>query len=93
MASQGYPEAYEVGKRIAGVSTAKEDPEVFIFHAGTRREDHELYTAGGRVLNVVGSGNGFFEALSKTYEAVDKIFFDKMYYRKDIGHRATRVVR
>jgi phosphoribosylamine--glycine ligase len=90
IASEGYPETYEVGKRIAGLSTAKEGGQIQVFHAGTKRENGELVTAGGRVLNVVGSGRGLFEALSRTYSAVDKIFFDKMYYRKDIGHRATR---
>ncbi len=93
IASQGYPDEYEVGKRIAGIPTAKEDPEILIFHAGTKRENGDLVTAGGRVLNVVGCGRGIFEALSKTYQAVDKIFFDGMYYRKDIGHKAVRVIK
>ncbi len=91
IASQGYPEEYETGKRIAGITTAKENPDIHIFHAATKRQDGELVTAGGRVLNVVGSGRGIFEALSKTYNAVEKIFFDKMYYRKDIGYKATKV--
>ncbi len=93
IASEGYPEFYETGKKIAGLPTAKEDPEVHIFHAGTKNENGQIVTAGGRVLNVVGSGRGIFEALSKTYNAVDKVFFDKMYYRKDIGHRAARVLK
>ncbi len=93
IASEGYPEAYEVGKRIAGIQTAKENADINVFHAGTKRQGDELLTAGGRVLNVVGCGRGIFEALSRTYNAVDKIFFDKMYYRKDIGYRATRVAR
>jgi len=93
VASEGYPDAFEVGKRIAGISTAKEDPQIHVFHAGTKLQNGELQTAGGRVLNVVGSGRSIFEALSRTYNAVDKIFFDKMYYRKDIGYRATRAVR
>ena len=93
IASEGYPEFYETGKKIAGVSTAKEDPDIHIFHAGTKKEGGQVVTAGGRVLNVVGSGRGIFEALSKTYNAVDKVFFDKMYYRKDIGHRAARVLK
>ncbi len=91
IASQGYPEEYEVGKRIAGLSSAKELPGIHVFHAGTKRQNGELLTAGGRVLNVVGLGKGMFEALSRTYNAVDKIFFDKMYYRKDIGHKAIRM--
>ena len=89
IAAQGYPEEYEVGKKIAGISVARENPHIHIFHAGTKRVGHDLLTAGGRVLNVVGSGRGIFEALSRTYDAVDKIFFEKMYYRKDIGYRAT----
>ena len=93
IASEGYPDSYDVGKKIAGISTAKEDHDIHVFHAGTRRENGDLLTAGGRVLNVVGSGRGIFEALSKTYNAVDKIFFDKMYYRKDIGHRAARILK
>jgi len=93
IASEGYPEVYETGKRIAGLSVAKEGQDIHLFHAGTKRENGELFTAGGRVLNVVGSGRGIFEALSKTYNAVDKIFFEKMYYRKDIGHRAARVLK
>lgn len=90
IASEGYPDDYQVGKRIAGIQTAREDKDISVFHAGTKLVDGEFVTAGGRVLNVVGSGRGIFEALSKTYNAVDKIFFDHMYYRKDIGHRATR---
>ena len=91
--SEGYPEEYETGKKIAGIATAEETPGIHIFHAGTKMLNGQLVTAGGRVLNVVGSGRGIFEALSKTYQAVDKIFFDKMYYRKDIGHKAARVMR
>jgi phosphoribosylamine--glycine ligase len=93
IASQGYPDEYETGKKIAGLSSAKESPGIQVFHAGTKRQNGDLVTAGGRVLNVVGSGHGMFEALSRTYNAVDKIFFDKMYYRKDIGHKAIRVFR
>ncbi len=91
IASQGYPEEYEVGKRIAGLSAARENPDIHVFHAGTKHEDGHFVTAGGRVLNVVGCGKGIFEALSKTYHTVDKIFFDNMYYRKDIGHKAARI--
>jgi phosphoribosylamine--glycine ligase len=93
IASEGYPEEYEVGKRIAGIAAAREDAHIHIFHSGTKTQDGHLVTAGGRVLGVSGSGRGIFEALSRTYTAVDKIFFDKMYYRKDIGHRAARIFR
>ncbi len=93
IAAEGYPENYDVGKKIAGLSAAKEQPGIHVFHAGTKRQNGDLLTAGGRVLNVVGTGRGIFEALSRTYSAVDMIFFDKMYYRKDIGYKATRVLR
>ena len=91
--SEGYPDAYETGKKIAGITSAREADNILIFHSGTKRHNGDFVTAGGRVLNVVGCGRGIFGALSKTYNAVDKIFFDKMYYRKDIGHRAARVLR
>lgn len=91
--SEGYPESYDTGKKIAGIAAAMERPDIQVFHAGTKRVNGELVTAGGRVLNVVGRGRSFFEALSKTYSAVDKIFFDKMHYRKDIGHRAAKAVK
>jgi len=93
VASGGYPDVYETDKKISGISIAKEDPAIHVFHAGTKRVDGELFTASGRVLNVVGSGKSIFEALSKTYHAVDQIFFERMYYRKDIGHRAAKVVK
>ena len=93
IASQGYPDEYEVGKKIAGLATAKENSAIQVFHAGTKRQDGGYVTAGGRVLNVTGCGRGMFEALSKTYDAVDKIFFDNMYYRKDIGHKAFKILR
>ncbi len=94
LASEGYPENYETDKKISGISSAREDRSIQVFHAGTKRGvNGELLTAGGRVLNVVGSGRSFFEALSKTYSAVEKIFFDKMVYRKDIGSRAAKVLK
>jgi len=93
IAAEGYPDNFEVGRKIAGLSAVKEQPNIQTFHAGTKRQNGDLVTAGGRVLNVVGSGRGILEALSRTYSAVDMIFFDKMYYRKDIGYKATRVLR
>lgn len=93
IAAEGYPENYETGMKIAGIATAKENPFIQVFHAGTKLVDGVPAAAGGRVLNVVGLGRGIFEALSRTYHAVDQIFFDKMYFRKDIGHRAAKVLR
>ena len=93
IASEGYPDSYDVGKKITGLSAAKANPNIQVFHAGTKRQNGDMVTAGGRVLNVVGSGRGIFEALSRTYSAIDMIFFDKMYYRKDIGYKAARILR
>lgn len=88
--AEGYPGDYETGKKISGLSEASRQTDIQIFHAGTRAQEGAVWTAGGRVLNVVGRGRGILEALSSTYGAVDKIFFERMYYRKDIAHRATR---
>ena len=93
IASEGYPEDCEIDKKIAGISTARQNPDIQVFHAATKRLGDEFVTSGGRVLSVVGCGRGIFEALSKTYEAVDKIFFDKMVYRKDIGYHAAKAVK
>jgi phosphoribosylamine--glycine ligase len=90
IASEGYPDTYETGKKISGILNARENASIQVFHAGTDGVSGEFYTAGGRVLNVVGLGRSIFEALSNTYHAVDQIFFEKMYFRKDIGHRAAR---
>ena len=87
LASGGYPGAYEKGKRITGCSEAMDEGGL-IFHAGTRLEDGEPVTSGGRVLNVVGMGEGIREAVANTYRAVSKVHFDGMHYRKDIGYRA-----
>ncbi|MBU4386544.1 MAG: phosphoribosylamine--glycine ligase, partial [Actinobacteria bacterium] len=61
-----------------------------VFHAGTRREDGKVVTAGGRVLNVVALGKDFENARGLAYQAVRMIDFEGMHYRTDIGHRAAR---
>jgi phosphoribosylamine--glycine ligase len=87
LASGGYPGEYEKGKPIRGIEDAIESDSVFIFHAGTKGTVDGFETAGGRVLGVTGVGGTFAEARRTSYEAVGKINFDNMYYRKDIGHR------
>ena len=84
IASQGYPGKYETGKEIRGLENVK---DCIVFHAGTKREDGKILTAGGRVLGVVGMGKTFKEARQKTYEAIGKIKFENMFYRKDIAKR------
>ena len=80
--SGGYPEDYEKGKVISGISTVSDS---IVFHAGTKSENHQVLSNGGRVLAVTSYGNDFQEAIKKSYQNIDKLHFDKMYFRKDIG--------
>tara|TARA_B110000090_G_scaffold12893_1_gene12863 strand:+ start:339 stop:1613 length:1275 start_codon:yes stop_codon:yes gene_type:complete len=83
LVSGGYPEAYEKGKEITGIDAVKES---IVFHAGTALDEHDrAVTNGGRVLAITSYGNNFKEALSQSYESIEKISFEKMNYRKDIG--------
>ncbi len=83
LASQGYPGKYEKGKTI----TMPEDMEkVQVFHAGTKKEQGQLVTAGGRVMAVTALAPDFDQALSTIYHNIDSIEFEGKYYRKDIGH-------
>ncbi|MBV6626034.1 MAG: phosphoribosylamine--glycine ligase [Rivularia sp. (in: Bacteria)] len=84
-ASGGYPGAYEKGKVITGIDEA-EATGVTVFNAGTELKQ-QLITDGGRVLNVTGVGNNFKQALQLAYAGIEKIHFEGMYYRRDIGHR------
>ena len=80
--SGGYPEAYQKGKTITGIDSV--DGSV-VFHAGTKVVSKEVKTSGGRVLAVTSCGKDHKEALSKSYESLEKIDFEGMYYRKDLG--------
>ncbi|PKQ28769.1 MAG: phosphoribosylamine--glycine ligase [Candidatus Anoxymicrobium japonicum] len=88
IASGGYPGKYSTGIPIRGLVAAATDSKVEIFHAGTALEDGEVVTSGGRVLNVVASGKDFAEARGLAYEAAERISFEGMHYRTDIGFRA-----
>ncbi len=83
LAAGGYPGSYEKGKVISGLDQT--DPDVMVFHAGTRSRDGIIETAGGRVLGVAASGATSQEAREKAYRNVAKIHFEGMQYRKDIG--------
>jgi phosphoribosylamine--glycine ligase len=87
-ASQGYPGSYESGKVISGLEEAAQVPGVEVFHAGTMFADGEFRTAGGRVLGVTAAGATLEAALGSAYEAMGKISFEGMVFRRDIGHRA-----
>ena len=83
LVSGGYPEAYEKGKEITGIDAVKES---IVFHAGTALDEHDRAVSnGGRVLAITSYGNNFKEALNQSYESIEKISFEKMNYRKDIG--------
>jgi len=87
MASGGYPGSYEKGKVITGIEEAEKDPDVNVFHAGTKREDGAVKTNGGRVLNVCAMGKDLKEAQAKANAACDKISFEGAFFRHDIGYR------
>jgi phosphoribosylamine--glycine ligase len=85
LASGGYPGPYSKGKVITGLAMAEEDPRVAIFHAGTRNDDGKFLTDGGRVLGVTAVDQDLASAMMSAYEAVNKLHFDGMHYRRDIG--------
>jgi len=82
LVSGGYPEAYEKGAEITGLNEIEDS---LVFHAGTTQKDGKVVTNGGRVIAVTSFGKDYKEALKKSYQNVDKLHFDKMYYRKDLG--------
>ena len=93
MASGGYPGAFESDKMISGIDEAERIYGVKVFHAGTTRHDGAYYTAGGRVLGVTARGGDLPEAVERAYDAVMKIRFDGMHYRKDIAARGLKHLR
>ncbi|QQE12860.1 phosphoribosylamine--glycine ligase [Planctomycetota bacterium] len=90
MASGGYPGRYNANKTIKGIEEAESDPDVKVFHAGTRKSKDEVISAGGRVLNVCAMGKDLKEAQEKANAACAKISFDGAWYRKDIGWRVMK---
>ena len=80
--SGGYPEEYQKGKVISGLDTQGES---LVFHAGTIQKEGKILTSGGWVLAVTSLDNDFKEALKKSYQRIEKISFEGMYYRRDIG--------
>lgn len=87
MASGGYPKSYPKGIEITGLSNGQLDG-VTVYHAGTKLQDNKLVTSGGRVLGVTALGDTLENALKKSYDAVEKIHFEGVHYRRDIGKRA-----
>jgi phosphoribosylamine--glycine ligase len=87
LASAGYPGKYPTGRTITGLDSVS---DAQVFHAGTRREGDDIVTAGGRVLGVTALGSTFRESIDRAYVAVDRIHFEGMQYRKDIGAKGLR---
>ena len=87
LAAGGYPLNYRKGDSITGLDQVNDD-SIKVFHAGTALEDGEIKTSGGRVLCVTALGEDIRQAQQSAYQAVDKINWQDMYYRKDIGYRA-----
>jgi phosphoribosylamine--glycine ligase len=82
LVSGGYPEAYEKGKEITGIDAIEDS---ILFHAGAQLKDAKVVTSGGRVMAITSYGNTYQEAIKKSYQSIEKLHFDKMNYRKDIG--------
>jgi phosphoribosylamine---glycine ligase len=82
VASDGYPDEYEKGMVISGLEEAT---EALVFHAGTKKKNNEVLTDGGRVLGITGKGKTLKEAQANAYAAAEKINWEGIYYRWDIG--------
>jgi phosphoribosylamine---glycine ligase len=89
LASGGYPDKYESGKEIQGLQELQTMPDVIAFHAGTKFAGDSVVTAGGRVLGVtaVCMSGGLRGTIATAYTAVEKVRFDGMHYRHDIGRK------
>jgi len=87
-AAKGYPGKYEKGQKILGIDDIKNQKDVFVFQCGTKKtDDGSLVTNGGRVLSFVAFDKSLKLAIDKAYKNIDKIQFDGMHYRHDIGQR------
>ena len=90
MASGGYPDDYQKGKKITGLQEAGQLEDVVVFHAGTKEQNGQIITSGGRVLGVTALGRTIADAKAQAYQAVDKIHFDGAYCRRDIADKAIK---
>jgi len=90
MSSGGYPGDYEKGKEINGLNDAGDLKDTVVFHAGTKKVEDKIVTSGGRVLGVTSLGASVEDAIAQAYEAVEKITFDRCFFRRDIGEKALK---
>jgi phosphoribosylamine-glycine ligase len=91
LVSGGYPGKYEKGKLIN--MPVNHGDDIAVYHSGTKIEGNTTVTSGGRVLNVVGLGSTLAGAIDTAYRHVEKINFENMFYRRDIGHRGLRALK
>ena len=90
VASGGYPGKYQKGKVINGLERLEKMKDIIVFHAGTKLQDNKIITSGGRVLGITAWDDTISKAKEKAYEGVEKIYFENMYYRKDIASKALK---
>ncbi|HET7746100.1 MAG TPA: phosphoribosylamine--glycine ligase [Vicinamibacteria bacterium] len=88
LAARGYPDAPETGQEVTGFEDLQGEPDVVVYHAATTLKDGKVVTVGGRVLGVTALGASLDAAVARAYEAVKRVKFDGMHYRRDIGQRA-----
>ena len=90
MSCSGYPESYETGKVISGLDAFSDKDNTKVFHSGTRLENNDILTNGGRVLCVTALGDDLKQSSLNGYSGVQEIDWDGKYYRKDIGFRVIK---
>jgi len=90
LCAKGYPGTFDKGNPIYGLDTLRDWQDGFVFHAGTTKVDGRWITTGGRVLGVTARGRGIGSAVQKAYDAINRITWDGMHYRRDIAHRALK---
>lgn len=90
----GYPEAYEKGHKIMGITNTEKERSALVFHAGTKiSPEGDIVTNGGRVMAVTGMGTSLEQALENTYKNVKEICWDDLYFRKDIGQDILKLIK
>jgi phosphoribosylamine--glycine ligase len=90
VASGGYPGKYHKGKVISGLERLEKMEDIIVFHAGTKFQDDKIITSGGRVLGITAWDETISKAKERAYRGVKEIYFEDMYYRKDIGAKAIK---
>ena len=94
LASGGYPDKYEKGKQIKGLENLSRSRNIFPFYAGVSKDDGKLITSGGRVIGITALAKDLKEAIREAYRVINKVYFEGIYYRKDIGYKGlTKKIR